>query len=186
MAANLTARRLTGEIVKAAARIHELVARVKKQTHMDRTPVVDDIPLEETLADTLALIGSKARGKSVTLELKVDPNLPRLQGVLGELNQVWLNLIDNAIDAAPEGGHVTVAAGHERDSIVVRVIDDGPGIAPADLNQIFDQFYTTKPVGKGTGLGLPTAQAIVHGHRGTIQVESRPGRTEFRVCLPVA
>ena len=101
-------------------------------------------------------------------------------------SQVWLNLIDNAIDAAPEGGHVTVAAGHERDSIVVRVIDDGPGIAPADLDQIFDQFYTTKPVGKGTGLGLPTAQTIIHGHRGTIQVESRPGRTEFRVCLPVA
>ena len=186
VAANLTARRLTAEIVKSAERIHELAARVKKQTHMDRTPVVDDIPLEETLADTLALIGSKARSKAVTLELKVEPNLPRLQGVLGELNQVWLNLIDNAIDAAPDGGHVTVAAGHERDSIVVRVIDDGPGIAAADRDQIFDQFYTTKPVGKGTGLGLPTAQAIVLSHRGTIQVESRPGRTEFRVCLPVA
>jgi signal transduction histidine kinase len=186
VAANLTARRLTAEIVKAAERIHELAARVKKQTHMDRTPVVDAIPLEETLADTLALIGSKARSKAVTLELKVEPNLPRLQGVLGELNQVWLNLIDNAIDAAPEGGHVTVAAGHERDSIVVRVIDDGPGIAAADRDQIFDQFYTTKPVGKGTGLGLPTAQAIVLSHRGTIQVESRPSRTEFRVCLPVA
>jgi signal transduction histidine kinase len=186
VAANLSARRLTGEIVKAAERIHELAARVKKQTHMDRAPVVDAIPLEESLADTLALIGSKARSKAVTLELKVEPNLPRLQGVLGELNQVWLNLIDNAIDAAPEGGHVTVAAGHERDSIVVRVIDDGPGIAAADCDQIFDQFYTTKPVGKGTGLGLPTAQAIVLSHRGTIQVESRPGRTEFRVCLPVA
>ena len=186
VAANLSARRLTGEIVKAAERIHELAARVKKQTHMDRAPVVDAIPLEESLADTLALIGSKARSKAVTLELKVEPNLPRLQGVLGELNQVWLNLIDNAIDAAPEGGHVTVAAGHERDSIVVRVIDDGPGIAAADRDQIFDQFYTTKPVGKGTGLGLPTAQAIVLSHRGTIQVESRPGRTEFRVCLPAA
>jgi signal transduction histidine kinase len=186
VAANLTARRLTAEIVKAAERIHELAARVKKQTHMDRTPVVDAIPLEETLADTLALIGSKARSKAVTLELKVEPNLPRLQGILGELNQVWLNLIDNAIDAAPEGGHVTVAAGHERDSIVVRVIDNGAGIAAADLDRIFDQFYTTKPVGKGTGLGLPTAQAIVLSHRGTIQVESRSGRTEFRVCLPVA
>ena len=186
VAADLTARRLTAEIVKAADRIHELAARVKKQTHMDRTPVVDDIPLEETLTDTLALIGSKARSKAVTLELKVEPNLPRLQGVLGELNQVWLNLIDNAIDAAPDGGHVTVAAGHERDSIVVRVIDDGPGIAAADLDRIFDQFYTTKPVGKGTGLGLPTAQAIVLSHRGTIQVESRQGRTEFRVCLPAS
>jgi signal transduction histidine kinase len=186
VAADLTARRLTAEIVKAAERIYELAARVKKQTHMDRTPVVDAIPLEETLADTLALIGSKARSKAVTLTLKVEPNLPRLQGVLGELNQVWLNLIDNAIDAAPDGGHVTVTAGHERDSIVVRVIDDGPGIAAADLDRIFDQFYTTKPVGKGTGLGLPTAQAIVLSHRGTIQVETGPGRTEFRVCLPVA
>jgi signal transduction histidine kinase len=185
-AADLTARRLTSEIVRAAGRIHELAARVKKQTHMDRTPVVDAIPLEESLSDTLALIGSKARSRAVTLELKVEPNLPRLQGVLGELNQVWLNLVDNAIDAAPDGGHVTVAAGHERQSIVVRVIDDGPGIAAADLDRIFDQFYTTKPVGKGTGLGLPTAQAIVLSHRGTIQVESRPGRTEFRVCLPAA
>lgn len=185
VAANLTARRLTAEIVKAAVRIHELAARVKKQTHMDRTPVVDAIPLEESLADTLALIGSKARSKAVTLELKVEPNLPRLQGVLGELNQVWLNLIDNAIDAAPEGGHVTVAAAGERDAVVVKVIDDGEGIAAADRDRIFDQFYTTKPVGKGTGLGLPTAQAIVLGHRGTIQVDSRPGRTEFRVCLPV-
>jgi signal transduction histidine kinase len=185
VAANLTARRLTTEIVKAAERIHELAARVKKQTHMDRTPVVDAIPLEESLADTLALIGSKARSKGVILELKVEPNLPRLQGVLGELNQVWLNLIDNAIDAAPQGGHVTVAAAGERDAVVVRVIDDGQGIAATDRDRIFDQFYTTKPVGKGTGLGLPTAQAIVLGHRGTIQVESRPGRTEFRVSLPV-
>jgi signal transduction histidine kinase len=185
VAANLTARRLTGEIVKAAARIHELAARVKKHTHMDRTPIVDAIPLEESLSDTLALIGSKARSKSVTLELKVAPDLPRLQGVVGELNQVWLNLIDNAIDAAPEGGHVTVAAAGERDAVVVKVIDDGKGIAAADRDRIFDQFYTTKPVGKGTGLGLPTAQAIVLGHRGTIQVDSRPGRTEFRVSLPV-
>jgi signal transduction histidine kinase len=81
---------------------------------------------------------------------------------------------------------VTVAAVGERDSVVVRVIDDGEGIAAEDRDRIFDQFYTTKPVGKGTGLGLPTAQAIVLGHRGTIQVESRPGRTEFRVSLPVA
>jgi len=186
VAATLTARRLTREIVKAAERIHELAARVKKQTHMDRTPVVDAIPLEESLTDTLALIGSKARSKGVTLELKVEPNLPRLQGVLGELNQVWLNLIDNAIDAAPEGGHVTVAAAAERDVVVVSVIDDGEGIPAADRDRIFDQFYTTKPVGKGTGLGLPTAQAIVLSHRGTIQVDSRPRRTEFRVSLPVA
>ena len=186
VAADLTARRLTGEIERAASRIHEIAAAVKKQTHMDRAPVVEAIPLAENLADTLMLIGSKARKKSVTLELKVESTLPPLQGVVGELNQVWLNLIDNAIDAAPEGGHVAVVVGHERESAVVRVIDDGGGIAEADRDRMFDQFFTTKPVGQGTGLGLSVVQEIVRSHRGSIEVSSRPGHTEFRVCLPVA
>jgi signal transduction histidine kinase len=186
VAADVTARRLTGEIEKAAVRIQRLVAAVKKHTHMDRAPTVDAVPLEESLADTLTLIGSKARRKSVSLELKVDPGLPDVQGVVGELGQVWLNLIDNAIDAAPEGGHVTVTAGRERDSVVVRVIDDGAGIAAADRDRIFEPFFTTKPVGQGSGLGLDLARALVHSNRGSIEVASRPGRTEFRVCLPAA
>lgn len=186
IAADLTARRLTSEIEKAAARIHQLVAAVKKHTHMDRAPVFEAIGLEDGLADTLTLIGSKARRKSVTLELKVEPNLPAVQGIAGELNQVWLNLIDNAIDAAPEAGHVTVAAGRERDSVVVKVIDDGGGIAEADRARIFEPFFTTKPIGEGTGLGLDVVQGIVRSHRGSIEVTSRPGRTEFRVCLPAA
>lgn len=184
--ADLTARRLTGEIEKAASRIHQLVAAVKKHTHMDRAPVFDAIRLEDGLADTLTLIGSKARRKSVTLELKVQPNLPAVQGVVGELNQVWLNLIDNAIDAAPETGHVSVAAGRERDSVVVQVIDNGGGIAEADRARIFEPFFTTKPIGEGTGLGLDVVQGIVRSHKGSIEVSSRPGHTEFRVCLPVA
>ena len=107
-----------------------------------------------------------------------------MQGVVGELGQVWLNLIDNAIDAAPEAGHVTVTAGRERNSVVVRVIDDGGGIADADRDRIFEPFYTTKPVGEGSGLGLDVVQSIVRAHRGSVEVTSRPGRTEFRVCLP--
>jgi len=186
VAADLTARRLTAEIEKAAGRIHHLVAAVKKHTHMDRAHAVETIPLEESLSDTLTLIGSKARRKSVSLELKVDPGLPRVQGVIGELGQVWLNLIDNAIDAAPEAGHVTVTAGRERNSVVVRVIDDGGGIAEADRDRIFEPFYTTKPVGAGSGLGLDVVQSIVRAHRGSVEVTSRPGRTEFRVCLPAA
>jgi signal transduction histidine kinase len=186
IAADLTVRRLTSEIEKAASRIHQLVAAVKKHTHMDRAPVFDTTRLADGLADTLTLIGSKARRKSVTLELKVEPNLPAVQGVAGELNQVWLNLIDNAIDAAPESGHVTVAAGRERDSVVVKVIDNGGGIAEADRVRIFEPFFTTKPIGEGTGLGLDVVQGIVRNHRGSIEVSSRPGRTEFRVCLPAA
>jgi signal transduction histidine kinase len=186
VAVDLTARRLTAEIEKAAVRIQHLVAAVKKHTHMDRAPTVDAIPLEESLSDTLTLIGSKARRKSVSLELKVDPGLPPVQGVVGELGQVWLNLIDNAIDAAPEGGRVSVTAGRERNSIVVRVIDNGRGISPADLDRIFEPFFTTKPVGQGSGLGLDLARALVQSNRGSIEVASRPGHTEFRVCLPVA
>jgi len=185
VAAELSARRLTGEIEKAAERIQNLVAAVKKHTHMDRAPTVDAVPLEESLSDTLTLIGSKARRKSVSLELKVDPGLPSVQGVVGELGQVWLNLIDNAIDAAPEGGQVTVSAGRERNSVVVRVIDNGRGIAAGDLDRIFEPFFTTKPVGQGSGLGLDLARALVHSNRGSIEVASRPGRTEFRVCLPI-
>lgn len=186
IAADLSARRLTSEIEKAASRIHQLVAAVKKHTHMDRAPALDAIQLEDSLTDTMTLIGSKARRKSVTLELEVEPNLPAVQGVVGELNQVWLNLIDNAIDAAPEAGHVTVAAGRERDSVVVKVIDDGAGIAEGDRDRIFEPFFTTKPIGEGTGLGLEVVQGIVRSHRGSIAVSSRPGRTEFRVCLPAA
>lgn len=186
VAADLTARRLIVEIEKAAERVHVLVAAVKKHTHMDRAPTLEAIPLEENLSDTLTLIGSKARRKSVTLELKMEPGLPTIEGAVGELNQVWLNLIDNAIDAAPEGGHVTVTAGPDRNSVLVRVIDDGGGIAPADLDRIFEPFFTTKPVGQGSGLGLDVVQAIVRAHRGTVEVTSRPGRTEFRVCLPAA
>jgi signal transduction histidine kinase len=106
--------------------------------------------------------------------------------MIGELNQVWLNLLDNAIDAAPEGGHVTVTATRERNAVIIRVIDDGPGIAEGDLNRIFDPFFTTKPVGQGAGLGLDIVQTVVGSHRGSVEVESRPGHTEFRVCLPAA
>lgn len=185
VAANVTAGRLTAEIENAAVRIHSLVAAVKKHTHMDRAPVVEAVQLEGHLADTLVLIGSKARAKAVTLELNIEPNLPAVQGVVGELNQVWLNLVDNAIDAAPEAGHVTVTAGRERDSVVVRVIDDGAGIADADRGRIFEPFFTTKAMGQGTGLGLDVVHGIVRSHKGSIEVTSQPGRTEFRICLPI-
>jgi signal transduction histidine kinase len=186
VAVDLTTRRLAAEIERASARIHQLAAIVKKQTHMDRVPVADAIALEENLSETLMLIGSKARAKAVTLELHVAQDLPRIEGVVGELNQVWLNLIDNAIDAAPEGGHVRVTAEPGRDSVVVKVIDNGGGIAPGDRDRIFEPFFTTKPVGKGTGLGLGTVQEVVRSHRGSIEVSSVPGHTEFKVCLPAA
>ena len=133
----------------------------------------------------MAVLASRARNKSVSVELQIDPGLPRVSGFGGELNQVWMNLIDNAVDAAPVGGHVAVSAKQEGRFVAVRVTDDGPGIPDHIRPKIFDPFFTTKPPGQGTGLGLDIVQRIVRGHRAELDVSSRPGRTEFRVGLPL-
>jgi signal transduction histidine kinase len=109
-----------------------------------------------------------------------------VRGFVGELNQIWANLIDNALDAVPDGGRVEVTANRERQRVVVRVVANGAGI-PADARaHLFEPFFTTKPVGKGTGLGLDIVRRLVSHNDGEIDVESQPGRTEFRVSLPIA
>ena len=117
------------------------------------------------------------------VSLDVAADLPRVPGFGGELNQVWANLVDNALDAAKSS--VAVTAERQGGSVVVHVVDDGPGL-PAEIRErIFDPFFTTKPVGQGTGLGLDIARRIVRKHQGDIEVDSRPGHTEFRVTLPL-
>jgi len=184
VAANCTAQMLVADIEVAATRIHGLVAAVKGFTHMDQADVPKVIDIKQGLADTVTVLRAKARSKGASVNLAVEPDLPDVEGFGGELNQVWLNLIDNALDAVGEGGRIEVAAGRVDSSLVVRVIDNGPGIPPEILDRIFDPFFTTKPVGHGTGLGLDIAQRLVGRHEGGIDVESRPGRTEFRVTLP--
>ncbi len=117
------------------------------------------------------------------VSLDVPDDLPRVPGFGGELNQVWANLVDNALDAARS--HVAVSANRRGPSVVVSVVDDGPGLTPEIRDRIFDPFFTTKPVGQGTGLGLDIARRLVLKHRGEIEVDSRPGHTEFRVVLPL-
>jgi signal transduction histidine kinase len=114
----------------------------------------------------------------------VAPDLPRVRGFVGELNQIWSNLIDNALDAIPESGRVEVRANRERQDVVVRIIDNGSGIPEKNRDRIFDPFFTTKPQGHGTGLGLDVVRRLVRQNDGNISVESQPGRTEFRVALP--
>ena len=134
----------------------------------------------------MAVLGAKARAKSVAVSIDVPKDLPAVEGFGGELNQVWANLIDNAIDAVPEAGRVEVSAASQNNSVVVRVVDNGPGIPDEVKARIFDPFFTTKPLGGGTGLGLDIARRLVTEHHGDIEVDSRPGRTEFRVILPRA
>jgi signal transduction histidine kinase len=130
------------------------------------------------------VLRSKAGSKSVSLTADVDPDLPAVQGVGAELNQIWANLVDNALDAVGTGGRVAVTARRAGDRVVVEVADDGPGIPPEIRERIFEPFFSTKDVGKGTGLGLDIVRRTLERHDGEIEVESRPGRTVFRVKLP--
>jgi len=186
LAADHVARKLTDEIRTAVQRIHSLVGAVKRFSYMDQAPDLGPVTLGDGLGDTLIMLRAKARLKSVTLSLEVEPGLPPVMGFGGELNQVWTNLIDNALDAAPAEGHVSVAVGRTGNRVVVRVVDDGPGIPAGVKERIFDPFFTTKPVGEGTGLGLDIVRRLVRRHKGEIDVESRPGRTQFRVSLPIS
>jgi signal transduction histidine kinase len=138
------------------------------------------------LADTLAMLEGKARVKSATVHLEAADNLPRVEGVGSEINQVWQKLLDNALDAVGSQGRVTITATTREGSIIVRVADDGPGIPEEIRARVFDPFFTTKPVGQGAGLGLDIARRIVHLHRGDIEFTTQPGRTVFRVRLPAA
>lgn len=186
VAAGCTVRTLAQESERAGARISQLVRAMKRLTHMDRAPVAEPLDLEQGLRDTLLVLGHKARDKSLSLEVDVAPGLPQVMAVGGELEQVWMNLLDNAFDAVDPGGRVSVTAKPEGRFIVVRVLDDGHGIPKEHQRRIFDPFFTTKAPGQGTGLGLDIARAHLERHGGAIDFESRPGRTEFRVTLPLA
>lgn len=178
-------RRLAGEIETAASRIHDLVGAVKGFTYLDQATTPKPVDIARGLADTLTVLRFKARAKSVVLNLTTPPGLPEVDGYGGELNQVWSNLIDNALDAVPAGGQIDIQAEVEDQFVVVRVVDNGPGI-PEDVRmRVFEPFFTTKPVGDGTGLGLDIARRIVSRHDGSLEFDTRPGRTEFRVLLPV-
>jgi signal transduction histidine kinase len=185
-AAGCAVRNLTSQIQDAAARISSLVKAVKGFTHMDHANVAEPVDLGPGLGDTVAILHSKARDKSVAVTLELEAGLPKVCGFAGELNQVWANLIDNALDAVAHGGRVDVLAVRDDQRVVVRVLDDGPGISDEIRHLIFDPFFTTKPQGQGTGLGLDIVRRLVKHNDGAIEFESRPGRTEFRVGLPLA
>ena len=184
LAASCAARAIVSDIEVAAGRIHALVAAIKRFTYMDRDPALAPVDVAQGIRDTLAVLQGKIRAKSARMDVRIDPELPPVEAFGGELNQLWANLIDNAIDAIAPGGAVAVEAARESAAVVFRVTDDGPGIPDAIRGRIFDPFFTTKPVGQGTGLGLDLVRRLVARHHGEIGIESRPGRTEFRVTLP--
>jgi signal transduction histidine kinase len=186
VAAGCAVRGLASEIQEAAMRIAGLVQAIKGFTHMDQAKVAEAVELPINLSNTVTVLKAKARNKSIAVTVTADPGLPRVRGFVGELNQIWANLIDNALDAAPEGGRVEVTAAVELQHVVVRIIDNGGGIPPEVRSHIFEPFYTTKPVGLGTGLGLDIVRRLVVHNDAQIEFDSRPGRTEFRIALQLA
>jgi signal transduction histidine kinase len=184
-ASDTAVRQAAAQIIAATRRVHDLVGAVKGFTFMDREGVPGDVDIARGLADTAAMLGSKSRAKSVRVRIETAEGLPTIYGFGSELNQVWEKLIDNAIDAAGVEGNVTVTATRRGDFVVVGVMDDGPGIPAEHRARIFDPFFTTKPVGLGTGLGLDIARRFAHLNDGDLDFSSEPGRTVFRVRLPV-
>jgi signal transduction histidine kinase len=185
-AAGCSVRGIASEIQEAAMRIAGLVMAIKGFTHMDQATVAEPVDLAMSLSNTIAVLKSKARSKSIAVAVNLEAGLPRVRGFAGELNQIWANLIDNALDAAPDSGRVDVTARTERQQVVVRVIDNGSGIPPEVGARLFEPFVTSKPVGKGTGLGLDIVRRLVSHNDAEIEFDSAPGRTEFRVFLPIA
>jgi len=177
---------LATEIEAASSNIFDLVSAVKTFTFMDQETGTELVHLESGIRDTVRVLASKAKSKNVAVKLNFEPHLRPVKAKGAELNQVWMNLVDNALDAISDAGTIEINARSDGGSVVVCVIDDGPGI-PADIvGKVFDAFFTTKPPGEGTGLGLEMARQIVRRYRGDIDVKSRPGCTEFSVRLPVA
>ncbi|MFN2147479.1 MAG: sensor histidine kinase [Anaerolineales bacterium] len=179
-------RRLLYEVESGADRISKIVAALKSYVYLDQAPV-QNVDLHRGLDDTLLILNNKIKQKAnLSIERQYDPSLPRIFGYGSELNQVWTNLLDNALDAVDEDGRIVIRTHSEGDWVAVEIEDDGPGIPPEIQGRIFEPFFTTKPVGAGTGMGLDISYGIiVQKHRGEIQVESTPGRTCFTVRLPV-
>jgi signal transduction histidine kinase len=184
IAASVEVATLLNEIESGTSRISDLVRAIKEYTFMDQTPL-QNVDIVKSLETTLTILNHKLkRGVVVQRDYERVPLLVNSFG--SELNQVWTNLIDNAIDAMGGKGELRVRTYREDNCVVVEIADNGPGILPGIQPHIFEPFFTTKGVGEGTGLGLDTVQRIVKKHRGNIQVSSNPGDTRFQVWLPLA
>jgi len=184
LAAGLDIENLVGEIRTSAGRISELVGAMKGYSHLDKGPF-QTIDVHDGIENTLVLLGHKLK-KGVQVVRDYDRSLPKICAQAGELNQVWTNLIANAVEAMDGKGTLTIRTARERDCVLVEIGDSGPGIPQDVQNRIFEPFFTTKDVGEGTGLGLDISYRIVaRRHHGDIRVESEPGNTRFQVLLPI-
>jgi signal transduction histidine kinase len=184
VAATLQVQELASQLQEATRRMSELVKAIKAYTYMDQGDLVE-IDVHEGLETTITLLNHKLKHTHIKVVRDYDRDLPKLIGRGAALNQVWTNLLDNAIAALGDQGTISITTRHAANCAKIDISDDGPGIPEAIRKKVFDPFFTTKEVGQGTGLGLDTARRIVDRHQGSISVDSEPGRTTFHVSLPV-
>jgi len=183
--ASLSARHMARELADSTDQMSQLVKAVKQYAYMDQGEVVQ-VDLREGLENTLMILGHKLKKTTIEITRDYDASLGKVTAHGAELNQVWTNLLDNAIDALGSSGHISIVTRADGDCAEVDIADDGPGIPPAVRDRVFDPFFTTKEVGRGTGLGLDTARRIiVDRHHGSLTLDTRPGRTLFRARVPL-
>jgi signal transduction histidine kinase len=174
---------LMNEIDDSVTRISTLVGAAKQYSQIDRAPY-QTVDLRELLTSTLVMMSGKLQGYEIVKDF--DPELPQIPAYAAELNQVWTNVIDNAVSAMGGSGTLTIRTRRDGAYAVVEIGDTGPGIPEEIRRRIFEPFFTTKPIGEGTGLGLDISwRIIVKKHHGDLRVESEPGRTVFKIVLPL-
>ncbi len=181
----LSVQRMNMDIQEAGKRISNLVSSIKSYSHMDRGNSRESVHLKEGINNTLTILHHKIRDKNIAVSLDFEDNLPLTPVYVGEINQVWTNILDNAIDAVEQDGQITIRAGKEDGLVRISFTDNGPGIPEDIQSRIFDPFFTTKQVGIGTGLGLDIVKRILKNHQGDIKLYSKPGETTFQILLPL-
>jgi signal transduction histidine kinase len=185
MEALISSVQLVGTIEESVSRVTDLVMAVKKYAYEDK-PTRHQLDVHDSIQSTLVILGHKFRQKELTIEKHFAPSLPQLSTCGIGLSQVWTNLLDNAIDASPQKGTITVRTAVEGERITIAITDAGEGIPEENKKVIFEPFFTTKPTGQGTGLGLDIVRHIViDKFGGEIKLDSAPGHTEFTIALPV-
>lgn len=182
----LSSQRIIKDLGEASTRISNLVGAIKSHVHMDRTNEQQPTDIHKDIENTLTLLGYKLREKNISVKKSFCDDFVEVHAYVGELNQVWTNIIDNAIYAMDQNGELVIETSCDKKDVNVKIIDNGVGIPPEIISRIFDPFFTTKKVGEGTGIGLDIVQRIIKHHNGDIKVHSKPGRTEFLICLPLS
>ncbi|MDE3184297.1 MAG: GHKL domain-containing protein [Bacteroidota bacterium] len=181
----LSSYKIIKDLGEASSRISHLVGAIKSHVHMDQSNELQPTDVHHDIENTLTLLGYKLREKNIMVKKIFCENPPEIPAYVGELNQVWTNIIDNAIFALQKNGEIIIETTCNAEYMDVKIIDNGSGIPSEILSRIFDPFFTTKKVGEGTGIGLDLVQRIIKRHNGDIKVDSNPGRTEFSIWLPV-